>query len=104
VMSRSASHVVVDAGIKAYAIDSGLPRVWGRELEMINYGDEHGVLKPSGSGSAVDLPQLGETLWLVPGHCDPTVNLHDGYVAVRGGLEHGVVEALWPVDTRGCLI
>jgi D-serine deaminase-like pyridoxal phosphate-dependent protein len=104
VMSRSASHVVVDAGIKAYAIDSGLPRVWGCELEMMNYGDEHGVLKPSGSGSAVDLPQLGETLWLVPGHCDPTVNLHDGYVAVRGGLEHGVVEALWPVDTRGCLI
>ena len=104
VMSRSASHVVVDAGIKAYAIDAGLPRVWGRELEMINYGDEHGILKPSGSGSAADLPQLGETIWLVPGHCDPTVNLHDAYVAVRGGLERGVVEALWPVDTRGCLI
>ncbi|MDQ2929427.1 MAG: DSD1 family PLP-dependent enzyme [Gemmatimonadota bacterium] len=104
VMSRSASHVVVDAGIKAYAIDSGLPRVWRRELEMVNYGDEHGVLKPSGSGSAVDLPSLGETVWLVPGHCDPTVNLHDSYVAVRGGLERGAVEALWPVDTRGCLI
>jgi D-serine deaminase-like pyridoxal phosphate-dependent protein len=104
VMSRSASHVVVDAGIKAYAIDAGLPRVWGRALEMINFGDEHGILKPSGSGSAVDLPQLGETIWLVPGHCDPTVNLHDTYVAVRGGLERGVVESLWPVDTRGCLI
>jgi D-serine deaminase-like pyridoxal phosphate-dependent protein len=104
VMSRSASHVVVDAGLKAYAIDSGLPRVRGRELEMVNYGDEHGILKPSGSGSAVDLPLLGETVWLVPGHCDPTVNLHDVYVAVRGGLERGVVEALWPVDARGCLI
>lgn len=104
VMSRSASHVVVDAGLKSYAIDSGLPRVRGRELEMVNYGDEHGILKPSGSGSAVDLPLLGETVWLVPGHCDPTVNLHDVYVAVRGGLERGVVEALWPVDTRGCLI
>jgi D-serine deaminase-like pyridoxal phosphate-dependent protein len=104
VMSRSASHVVVDAGLKAYAIDSGLPRVRGRELEMVNYGDEHGILKPSGSGSAADLPLLGETVWLVPGHCDPAVNLHDVYVAVRGGLERGVVEALWPVDTRGCLI
>jgi D-serine deaminase-like pyridoxal phosphate-dependent protein len=104
VMSRSASHVVIDAGLKAYAIDAGLPRVWRRELEMINYGDEHGILKPSGSGSADDLPLLGETVWLVPGHCDPTVNLHDVYVAVRGGLERGVVEALWPVDTRGCLI
>ena len=96
--------MVVDAGIKAYAIDSGLPRVWRRELEMVNYGDEHGVLKTSGSGSGDHLPQLGEIIWLVPGHCDPTVNLHDGYVAVRGGLERGVVEALWPVDTRGCMI
>ena len=104
VMSRGASHVVVDAGLKAYAIDSGLPRVWRRELEMINYGDEHGILKPSDSGSAADLPLLGETVWLVPGHCDPTVNLHDAYVAVRGGVERGVVEALWPVDTRGCLL
>ena len=104
VMSRDASHVVVDAGIKAYAIDAGLPRAWRRELEMVNFGDEHGILKPSGGGSAADLPLLGETVWLVPGHCDPTVNLHDAYVAVRGGLERGVVEALWPVDTRGCMI
>lgn len=104
VMSRSVSHAVVDAGLKAYAIDAGLPRVWRRELEMINYGDEHGILEPIGSGSAADLPQLGETVWLVPGHCDPTVNLHDAYVAVSGGLERGVVEAVWPVDTRGCMI
>jgi D-serine deaminase-like pyridoxal phosphate-dependent protein len=104
VMSRGASHAVVDAGLKAYAIDAGPPKVWRRELEFSNYGDEHGILKPNGGGSAADLPQLGETVWLVPGHCDPTVNLHDTYVAVRGGLEQGVVEALWPVDTRGCLI
>jgi D-serine deaminase-like pyridoxal phosphate-dependent protein len=104
VMSRSASHAVVDAGLKAYAIDAGPPKVWRRELEFSNYGDEHGILKPSGDGSAADLPQLGETVWLVPGHCDPTVNLHDAYVAVRGGLERGVVEALWSVDTRGCMI
>jgi D-serine deaminase-like pyridoxal phosphate-dependent protein len=104
VMSRGASHVVVDAGLKAYAIDAGLPRVWQRELEMYNFGDEHGILRLSSNASAAELPQLGETVWLVPGHCDPTVNLHDAYVAVRGGLERGVVEALWPVDTRGCLL
>ena len=104
VMSRNESHVVVDAGIKAYAIDAGLPRAWQRELEMFNFGDEHGILKSSANGSAADLPQLGEIIWLVPGHCDPTVNLHDAYVAVRGGLERGVVEAVWAVDTRGCLI
>jgi D-serine deaminase-like pyridoxal phosphate-dependent protein len=45
---------------------------------------------------------LGDTVWLVPGHCDPTVNLHERLVALRGGLEHGVDEAVWPVDARGC--
>lgn len=104
VMSRRAAHVVVDAGLKAYAVDSGLPRVWQRELELFNYGDEHGILRRSGSDSTADLPLLGDPVWLVPGHCDPTVSLHDGYVAVRGGLERGVIEALWAVDTRGCLL
>ena len=31
-------------------------------------------------------PRSASTVWLVPGHCDPTVNLHDRYVVVRGGL------------------
>jgi D-serine deaminase-like pyridoxal phosphate-dependent protein len=102
VMSRGTSHAVVDAGHKAHAIDSGLPRVWGRELEFSNGGDEHGVLHPR-AGSTSALPALGDTVWLVPGHCDPTVNLHDYYVVVRGGLESGTVEAVWPIDARGCL-
>lgn len=99
VISRGHSHAVVDAGHKAYAIDSGLPRVLGHDLEFVNGGDEHGILRPRGD----PLPALGDAVWLVPGHCDPTVNLHDRYVVVRGGLEHGSVEAVWPVDARGCL-
>ena len=98
VMSRGASHAVVDAGHKSHAVDSGPPRVWQRDLAFANGGDEHGIVRAR-SGA---LPALGEVLWLVPGHCDPTVNLHDRMVAVRGGLEHGVVEAVWPVDARGC--
>jgi D-serine deaminase-like pyridoxal phosphate-dependent protein len=97
VMSRGASHAVIDAGHKAHAIDSGLPRVWDTDLEFVNGGDEHGILR----GAA--LPALGDTVWLVPGHCDPTVNLHDHYVVVRGGLATGHVEAVWPVDARGCM-
>lgn len=101
VVSAGASHAVVDAGHKSHAIDSGLPRVWGLDLEFANGGDEHGLLRPRPGGSA--LPALGETVWLVPGHCDPTVNLHDHCVVVRGGLESGHVEAVWPVDARGCV-
>jgi D-serine deaminase-like pyridoxal phosphate-dependent protein len=99
VMSRGESHAVVDAGHKAHAIDSGLPRVWQRDLVFGNGGDEHGILMPQHAGAP--LPALGEAVWLIPGHCDPTVNLHDHYVAVRGGLAGGVVEAVWPIDARG---
>ncbi len=110
VMSRGAAHAVVDAGHKSHALDSGLPRVWGRALDFANGGDEHGLLHPrsdAGGGAAAapadSLPALGEMVWLVPGHCDPTVNLHDHFVCVRGGLAQGRVEAVWPVDARGCV-
>lgn len=103
VMSRGASHAVVDAGHKSHAVDSGLPQVWQRDLAFSNGGDEHGILMPHATGPHATLPALGETVWLVPGHCDPTVNLHDHYIALRGGLAHGVVEAVWPIDARGCL-
>jgi D-serine deaminase-like pyridoxal phosphate-dependent protein len=65
-----------------------------------NGGDEHGILHPP-DGSA--LPGLGDTVWLIPGHCDPTVNLHDHLIGVRGGLEHGTVERIIRVDARGAL-
>ena len=102
VMSLGHSHAVVDAGHKSHAIDSGLPQVWGRELVFDNGGDEHGILRLR-AGSVDSLPALGDTVWLVPGHCDPTVNLHDHFIAVRGGLQHGVVEAVWAIDARGCV-
>ena len=102
VMSRSADRAVVDAGHKSHAIDSGLPRVaQPAGLQFSNGGDEHGILHP-GHPDAV-LPALGETVWLIPGHCDPTVNLHDHLFGVRGGLHEGRVEQVLAVDARGAL-
>ncbi len=103
VMSRAAAHAVIDAGHKAHAIDAGPPRVWGRPLLASNGGDEHTVLTDAPGADVSALPALGDTVWLVPGHCDPTVNLHGHLVAVRGGLSSGVVEAIWAVEARGCL-
>ncbi len=98
VISRSADRAVIDAGHKSHAIDSGLPRVWQRDgLAYVNGGDEHGILRGAG------LPALGDTVWLVPGHCDPTVNLHDAMLGVRGGLDQGIVERVIAVDARGCI-
>ena len=103
VISRGAAHAVVDAGHKSHAIDSGPPRLWQRAGTWTSGGDEHGIVRPPPGGDSGDLPALGETVWLVPGHCDPTVNLHDRYVCVRGGLAAGVVEAVWPIEARGCV-
>jgi D-serine deaminase-like pyridoxal phosphate-dependent protein len=98
VMSRPApGRAVLDAGLKASSVDSGLPQLWNREgLIYTRASDEHGVLEIAPEAQA---PALGEKLLLVPGHCDPTVNLYDWYVCVRGG----VVEALWPISARGAI-
>ena len=49
-------------------------------------------------------PGRGDTVLLVPGHCDPTVNLHDWYVGIRGlSGSDPRVECLWPVAARGAL-
>ena len=103
VTSRGAAHAVIDAGHKSHALDSGPPRLWPRDATWANGGDEHGIVRPAPGRPAASLPALGETVWLVPGHCDPTVNLHDRYVCVRGGLADGVVEAVWPIEARGCV-
>ena len=98
VMSRpNAARAVVDAGLKASSVDSGMPQL--RDLPGVQYvkaSDEHGVLAVSPDAQA---PHLGAKLMLVPGHCDPTVNLYDWIVCVR----RGAVEALWPVCARGAL-
>lgn len=111
VMSRSDAHAVCDAGHKSHAIDSGLPTVHAVhtaqvlqnhcELVYANGGDEHGILRSAQPGGL--LPDLGDIVWLIPGHCDPTINLHDAMIGVRGGLRHGVIEHVFSVDARGAL-
>jgi D-serine deaminase-like pyridoxal phosphate-dependent protein len=105
VMSSHSNHVVCDAGHKSHAIDSGLPRVHSLDgegaLDYLNGGDEHGILRPA-TGSNY-LPALGRTVWLIPGHCDPTVNLHDVLIGVEGGLRQGVVRRIFKVDARGAM-
>ena len=94
VMSHAkADKAIVDAGLKAQSVDSGLPFIFGRDdVEYIKCSDEHGVVADPEGVLAVN-----DKLKLVPGHCDPTCNVHDWYVGVRNGK----VETLWPVSARG---
>ena len=94
VMSRAPDRAIVDAGLKASSVDSGMPSVWKKDhLKYTKASDEHGWIEGG------PLPALGEKLLLVPGHCDPTINLYDWYVCVR----RGTVEALWPITARGAV-
>ena len=94
VMSHAKTdRAVCDAGLKAQSVDSGLPVIFGRDdVEYVKCSDEHGVIAdPQG------VLKVNEKLRLVPGHCDPTCNVHDWYVGVRDGA----VETVWPVSARG---
>lgn len=96
VMSHAkADKAIVDAGLKAQSVDSGLPAIFGRaDLEYVECSDEHGeIADPDG------VLKINDKLKLVPGHCDPTCNLHDWYVGLRGAK----VETLWPITARGKL-
>ena len=104
VMSQTSSdRAVVDAGLKALSVDSGLPELKdapGLTYEKAN--DEHGLIQCRHSEPRLTLePEslLGKKLWLIPGHCDPTVNLYDELVVVR----EGQVVNTWPVLARGRL-
>ena len=84
---------ICDAGLKVMSVDSGLPVVYGRDdVEYVGCSDEHGVIADPGNRL-----RLNDRLKLVPGHCDPTCNLHDWYVGIRNDK----VECLWPVSARG---
>lgn len=103
VMSTPApERAVVDAGHKALSNDSGFPEVVGLAGAAYHRpADEHGVLDLARCNSR---PRLGDKIALIPGHCDPTVNLHDWLVGVRGyGGPDPWVETLWPVTARGAV-
>jgi D-serine deaminase-like pyridoxal phosphate-dependent protein len=91
-----AGQVTVDAGTKALAVNGPLPdRIVGAPSgsRYTFAGDEHGTitLPPAAAN-----PRLGSHVLIGTTHCDPTVNLHNGYHVVKGDgtLMH------WPIIGR----
>jgi D-serine deaminase-like pyridoxal phosphate-dependent protein len=92
VISRPApTRAVLDAGLKALAVDEGLPVAATPGLRVVSLSDEHARLAVTPGAD----PAIGDKILLIPGHIDPTVNLHDALFIYDG-------EALerWPVDGR----
>jgi 3-hydroxy-D-aspartate aldolase len=95
VSANRPGRVVVNAGWKAIAADSGKPVALrggppGAEFRFM--GDEHGALDFEGGGGAA----LGSTIEFLTSHCDPTVNLYGAFHVVRGDE----VVDIWPIRAR----
>jgi D-serine deaminase-like pyridoxal phosphate-dependent protein len=100
--------VVLDAGMKALDYSSAkLPRPVSHtaqddqiqydysNVEVRNGGDEHTLLVFN--DLSTPMPSIGEVVLIVPGHCDPTVNMHDHIMGVRDGR----VSVVWDVLAKG---
>jgi D-serine deaminase-like pyridoxal phosphate-dependent protein len=81
---------VCDAGLKAMSLDSGPPSLARHAgVDFAGASDEHCKLNLH-PGIAL---ASGDRLHLIPGHCDPTVAMHDWILAHDGR----VVTDVWPV-------
>jgi D-serine deaminase-like pyridoxal phosphate-dependent protein len=95
VISLSGPRAILDAGLKSMSAEKGLPWVHGLPgVEAVGISDEHIVVTAGPDAAPL---RLGQRIRLIPGHGDPTVNLHDWIVALRGDT----VEEVWPVTARG---
>lgn len=87
--------VTIDTGLKSLTTDSGLAECKDQRYEYGCLGDEHGFLK--WQEGTPDL-NVGDRVEMVPSHIDPTINLHEVYYAYN---DEGIIEEIWPVDSRG---
>jgi D-serine deaminase-like pyridoxal phosphate-dependent protein len=95
VVHANEKYAVADCGLKALGMDHGNPTVVGGSVWFCS--DEHLTFAPDG---AVD---VGDRVFLVPAHVDPTVAYHDRMHLADGhgaGTDAEVVDT-WAVDLRG---
>ena len=92
VSRRSAEVGVLNAGLKELTVEQGVPEPVDRNLSVVAVSDEHLRL----SVRSGDYPRIGDVVLLVPGHVDPTMNIHDTLFVWAGGP--GFEE--WAVDGR----
>ena len=95
VVSRpTAERCVADCGHKSCTKDHGHPSVRdidGASVTALN--DEHAIISLPPDSTV----KVGDRIFLIPSHTDPTLNLHDVVYVVEG---ESVVD-VWPVSGRG---
>jgi D-serine deaminase-like pyridoxal phosphate-dependent protein len=94
VISRQGNTVVLDCGRKAVGIDFVTPPLVAYpEAEIRYYAEEHCLADFPGPPPL----DLGDTAEVMGGYGPTTVNLHDVFHVIEGG----VVTDIWPVNPRG---
>ncbi|HEX3977963.1 MAG TPA: alanine racemase [Solirubrobacteraceae bacterium] len=94
VISRQGHTVVLDCGRKAVGIDFVTPPLVAYpEAEVRYYAEEHCLADFPGPPPL----HLGDTAEVMGGYGPTTVNLHDVFHVIEGG----VVTDIWPVNPRG---
>jgi D-serine deaminase-like pyridoxal phosphate-dependent protein len=89
---RSPGEAVLDAGLKSLSGEQGLPGSEIDGVEIIELNDEHSIVRVAADRALT----IGDVVPLIPGHVDPTMNLHDSVFAIDA---QGEVES-WPIDGR----
>jgi D-threonine aldolase len=88
VISASPGWAVGNAGLKAFGMDHGNPSL-ADDGSVLFCSDEHVTVTPP--------RPVGDRLWLVPAHIDPTMAYHERLYVFSGD---NVVDS-WPIDLRG---
>ena len=81
-------------GLMSHTSSTSMAKIFNKNnLRYTNCSDEHGIIEDYNNSL-----KLNDKLKLIPGHCDPTCNLHDWYVVID---KNGKVKDLWEVSARG---
>jgi D-threonine aldolase len=88
VISAAPGWAVGNAGLKAFGMDHGNPSL-ADDGSVLFCSDEHVTVTPP--------RPVGDRLWLVPAHIDPTMAYHERLYVFSGD---SVVD-IWPIDLRG---
>lgn len=96
VSTAQPGQLVLDCGLKTLSAESGPPLPWPARPGWgpVRLNDEHGVVSLA---PGTPPPTLGERVLLVPGHVDPSINLHTQLLLLRDER----VADLWPIAARG---
>ncbi len=80
VVSKRDGLAVVDAGIKTCGVDQGMPAILNNKAEKIVDSEEHFQLH-----GLINDVNVGDKLFLIPGHCCSTINLYDRIYVIDDG-------------------